>query len=121
MGSSTDEDGCRTSSADDHHHSSLALFTPADVFFGRVPVVAAVRQLALGAYDAHPERFTHGAPRVPLPPAAVHINPLAADALLVLPSASAVHAAPPPAPVINTRSQRLAALRRPALCASIAT
>ena len=60
---------------DDHHHSSLALFTPADVFFGRVEVVAAARQVALDlAYAATPERFTHRAPRVALPPAAVHIN-----------------------------------------------
>ena len=58
---------------DDHHHSSLALFTPADVFFGRVAVVAAVRQVALDlAYVATHERFTHRAPRVALPPAAVH-------------------------------------------------
>ena len=107
---------------DDHHHSSLALFTPADVFFGRVAVVAAARQGALDlAYVANPERFTHGAPRVALPPAAVHINPLTADALTVLPAASAGHEAPLPGSVRNTRSQRLAALRRPALSASIAT
>ena len=107
---------------DDHHHSSLALFTPADVFFGRVEVVAAARQVALDlAYAATPERFTHGPPRVALPPAAVHINPLTADALLVLPAASARHETSPPASVMNTRSLRLAALRRPALSASIAT
>ena len=34
---------------DEHHHSGLALFTPADVFFGRVEAVRAVRQLALDA------------------------------------------------------------------------
>jgi hypothetical protein len=40
------------------------------------PAVAAARQMALDlAYVAHPERFTHGAPRVALPPSAVHINP----------------------------------------------
>ena len=62
---------------DEHHHSGLALFTPADVFYGRVDQVRAVRQAALDdAYQAHPERFPNGPPRVPMPPAAVHINPM---------------------------------------------
>jgi putative transposase len=69
---------------DDHHHSGLALFTPADVFYGRVEAVAAVRQAALDtAYAAHPERFPHGPPRVPRPPATVSINPLVAEVLPV--------------------------------------
>lgn len=69
---------------DDHHHTGLALFTPSDVFHGRVELVAARRQLALdAAFAAHPERFPHGAPRVPRPPNAVHINPLAADVVPV--------------------------------------
>jgi len=77
---------------DEHHHSGLALFTPADVFHGRVEAVRAVRQSALdAAYGAHPERFPHGAPRVPLPPTAVHINPLVAGAVRV---ASATAGAP---------------------------
>lgn len=62
---------------DEHHHSGLALFTPADVFHARVPDIAARRQSALdAAYAAHPERFPHGPPRVPLPPNVVSINPL---------------------------------------------
>jgi putative transposase len=69
---------------DEHHHSGLALFTPADVFYGRVEAVRAVRQAALdAAYQAHPERFSHGPPRVPMPPTAVHINPLVAGAVSV--------------------------------------
>ena len=69
---------------EEHHHSGLALFTPADVFHGRVETVRAVRQSALdAAYDAHPERFPRGAPRVPMPPTAVHINPLVAGAVSV--------------------------------------
>ena len=69
---------------DHHHHSGLALFTPADVFYGRVAAVAAVRQAALDAgYRAHPERFPNGAPSVPLPPAAVHINPVFTEAVSV--------------------------------------
>jgi putative transposase len=62
---------------DDHQHSGLALFTPADVFFGRVEEVAARRQGALNAaYDAHPERFPNGPPLVRRPPDSVAINPL---------------------------------------------
>ena len=63
--------------ANTHRHSGLAFFTPADVFFGRVPELAATRQRALDAgYDAHPERFVRGRPRVRLPPATVSINPI---------------------------------------------
>jgi transposase InsO family protein len=68
----------------EHHHSGLALFTPADVFYGRVEVVAAARQSALdAAYATHPERFSHGPPRVARPPAAVHINPPVADTITI--------------------------------------
>jgi putative transposase len=74
---------------DDHHHSGLALFTPADVFYGRVPTIAATRQATLdAAYQAHPERFPNGAPRVRLPPAEVHINPITTEALPLTPSSS---------------------------------
>ena len=63
-----------------HHHTGLALFTPADVFHGRVPGVAALRQAALDdIYRAHPERFPNGPPRVRLPPQTVSINPLHAS------------------------------------------
>jgi len=64
---------------DEHHHSGLSLFTPADVFHARVPEVAARRQAALdAAYALHPERFPHGPPRVTLPPNEVSINPVIA-------------------------------------------
>jgi putative transposase len=67
---------------DEHHHSGLALFTPAEVFFGRVDQVRGVRQAALdGAHQAHPERFPRGAPRVALPPSEVSINPMTASAV----------------------------------------
>ena len=57
---------------DHHHHSGLALFTPADVFYGRVEEVAAQRQVALdAAYAAHPERFPNGPPIVRRPPESV--------------------------------------------------
>jgi len=61
---------------DAHHHDGLALFTPADVFFGRVDEIAARREAALlAAYADHPERFVRGTPRVKRPPERVFINP----------------------------------------------
>ncbi len=57
---------------DEHHHSGLALFTPADVFFGRVRG-RRPRQAALDtAYAAHPERFLHGRPASPCRPRGRH-------------------------------------------------
>jgi transposase InsO family protein len=65
---------------DHHQHSGLALFTPADVFYGRVEEVAACRQGALDhAYAQHPERFPNGPPIVRRPPTSVAINPLSVD------------------------------------------
>jgi len=65
---------------DHHQHSGLALFTPADVFYGRVEDVAARRQVALdAAYAAHPERFPNGPPIVRRPPDSVAINPLSVE------------------------------------------
>jgi transposase InsO family protein len=62
---------------DEHHHDGLNLFTPADVFFGRVDVVAARRREALhAAFAQHPERFVRGLPIVKLPPDRVELNPL---------------------------------------------
>lgn len=62
---------------DHHHHSSLALFTPAEVFEGRVESVRAIRQATLdAAHAAHPQRFPNGPPVAGLPPTHVHINPL---------------------------------------------
>jgi putative transposase len=64
---------------DEHHHSGLALFTPAEVFFERVAGVHLVRQEALDtAYALHPARFPNGPPKAALPPAVVNINPLEA-------------------------------------------
>jgi putative transposase len=69
---------------DEHHHSNLAMFTPADVFFDGVDNVRIVRQAALdAAYAAHPERFAHGPPRVLLPPTEVSINPITSSVVTV--------------------------------------
>jgi putative transposase len=60
-----------------HQHSGLALFTPADVFCGRVEEMIVTRQASLdAAFAAHPERFVHGPPKVRRPPPVVAINPL---------------------------------------------
>lgn len=63
-----------------HHHSSLANFTPDQVFNGDYLNIANVRQSALdGAYARHPEHFSHGRP-VQMPPIEIYINPAPADA-----------------------------------------
>jgi len=60
---------------DEHHHEGLALYTPSEVFHGRIDSVAAKRQEALDlAYTRHPQRFVGGPPRAARPPARVHIN-----------------------------------------------
>lgn len=65
-----------------HHHSGLAGFTPEQVFTGRHHAVAAQKQAALdAAYDARPERFVRGRPKVPMPPDEVAINPVTPEQL----------------------------------------
>jgi len=60
----------------DHHHSGLALLTPADVHFQRAQVVLQKRQLVLhAAYHKTPQRFVKGLPVSPQLPPAVWINP----------------------------------------------
>ncbi len=62
-----------------HHHTGIALLTPATVQRGQAPAVLASRQAVLrAAYQAHPERFVRGEPRPGELPAAVWINPPAA-------------------------------------------
>ena len=61
---------------DEHRHSGLAYFTPADVHYNRVPDVLAQRQAVMDrAFASHPERFAAGHPNVPAPPKTVWINP----------------------------------------------
>ena len=60
----------------DHHHTGLGLLTPADVHYGRAPVVIQQRQQVLqAAYQKNPERFVKGLPKLPELPEAVWINP----------------------------------------------
>ena len=59
----------------EHHHSGIAMLTPAVVHSGRVDEVLAVRQTALDtAHAAHPDRFVRGAPKVSRPATEVWIN-----------------------------------------------
>ena len=63
-----------------HHHSSLAGYTPEQVFTGRWRDIAVTRQAALDArYASHPERFVAGRPLTDEPPQAVAINPIRPD------------------------------------------
>jgi len=59
----------------EHHHSGLALMTPAVVHHGQVEQVMQQRQHVLeAAYAAHPERFVRGKPTPPQLPEVVWIN-----------------------------------------------
>jgi putative transposase len=59
----------------DHHHSGLAMLTPADVHHGRVELRVTQNQATLdAAFAAHPGRFVHGQPVARRPPAEVWIN-----------------------------------------------
>jgi putative transposase len=61
---------------DCHHHTALALLTPADVHWGRAEAICRKRQQVLeAAFAAHPERFVQGQTVVAEPPTAVWINP----------------------------------------------
>ena len=63
-----------------HHHTGIALLTPATVHQGQAPAVLAARQEVLrAAYQAHPERFVRGEPRPEELPVAVWINPPARE------------------------------------------
>jgi putative transposase len=60
----------------EHHHSGIAMLTPAQVHYSHAEQVLAERQRVLdAAHAAHPERFVNGPPQVPSLPQAVWINP----------------------------------------------
>ncbi|MFT5041947.1 MAG: putative transposase [Hyphomicrobiaceae bacterium] len=59
----------------EHHHSGLALLTPADVHHGRVDQRVSERQAVMDvAYARHPERFANGKPVIARPDREVWIN-----------------------------------------------
>ena len=60
----------------EHRHGGIAMFTPADVHFGRAEERLRERQRVLdAAWAANPERFVRGAPSPEPVPTAVWINP----------------------------------------------
>jgi putative transposase len=60
----------------EHHHSAIALLTPADVHFGRAQTILDQRQQVLhAAYLKNPERFVKGRSIPAQVPPAVWINP----------------------------------------------
>ena len=90
-----------------HHHTGIALLTPAAVHHGRAPEILAARQeVLLAAYAAHPERFVRGVPQPAALPAAVWINPPAALPTLLLPhvvaAAERTAVVPPPAGPVSS-------------------
>lgn len=63
-----------------HHHSGIALLTPAVVHYGLAhQVIAARQQVLLSAFAAHPERFVRHIPQPLQLPEAVWINPPARE------------------------------------------
>jgi putative transposase len=72
-----------------HHHSGLALLTPADVHFQRTELVLKKRQEVLqAAYENNPQRFVKGLPVLVQMPTAVWINPPKTTAKLAEPVSS---------------------------------
>jgi putative transposase len=60
----------------EHHHTGLALLTPAVVHYHRAQTVLQKRQAVLqAAYQKTPQRFVNGLPLPPQLPSAVWINP----------------------------------------------
>ena len=65
-----------------HHHTGLALLTPAQVHYGDpVALLAARHQTILSAYERCPSRFGYRVPRLEVLPSAVYINPPAKSPL----------------------------------------
>ena len=64
----------------EHHHSGLNGYTPAQVFTGSYRQVAQAKQAALDErYALNPERFVKGRPQVKIPPIEVAINPISTE------------------------------------------
>ena len=60
----------------EHRHGGISMLTPDDVHHDRAPEVLMQRQIILdAAFNAHPERFVRGIPKVSALPEAVWINP----------------------------------------------
>jgi putative transposase len=80
----------------EHHHTGIALLTPADVHFQRAQTILQKRQTALqAAYVRHPERFVKGCPTPASLPPAVWINP-------PMPRATTAHSQTPPKKLVSS-------------------
>ena len=67
---------------EDHYHTGLNLYTPAQVFTGEYIQIAEERDKTLEiAFTTHANRFVHGQPKVKRPPSVVKINPLTQEAI----------------------------------------
>ena len=99
---------------EEHHHTSLALLTPAQVHQGLTSrVLLARRRVLTAAFAKHPERFVRGLPEPAAPPSAVWINPPQVS------EATSVSSAPSPGPELPlvagvSRGNSAAALDTPA-------
>jgi putative transposase len=78
----------------DHYHSGICWLHPADVHSGRHQQILLARHAVLSAaYDAHPDRFPNGRPRLLTLPGTVWINP---------PLSGAGRPAPGRKPIVHT-------------------
>lgn len=70
-----------------HHHSGIAMLTPADLHAGRGDAILLARNgVMLSAYGQHPNRFVNGKPAVRGTPDAAWINPPMVERVVVVPS-----------------------------------
>jgi putative transposase len=70
-----------------HHHSGIAMLTPADLHAGRGDAILLARNgVMLSAYGQHPNRFVNGKPAVRATPDAAWINPPMVERVVVVPS-----------------------------------
>lgn len=97
----------------EHHHTGLALMTPAMVHQGQVAEVREQRQQVLDvAYTTHPERFVSGRPVPALPPQEVWINPPTTDHPVIRDALGPVASDRQPGAAINSRAQSGATIDR---------
>ncbi len=96
----------------DHAHDSLALFTPANLFFGEVDEILETRQRALDtAYAETPERFVKGPPVAKRPPVFTEVNPIGFISPEEADAVAETH--PTPAETHPTPSSRMPTVRAP--------
>ena len=71
---------------DEHHHSGIAMLTPADLHYGRGQrILAARHEVMLRAFNGNPQRFNGRVPRAADLPTEVWINkPIQGGAVVAL-------------------------------------